>query len=424
MQNACYISFMSIQKRSIPLLILFLLAASLRAQQEGEEIVFGHLQADSVRDAWHAVLADDDEGRILCVWSERCASETRILSAMLQPMQRRGFRIDTVSVADSCEDVRPAAAFLGNERILVAWQQGCAGRQSIRGRLLDRAGRASGPIFAVNKGAYNAMMPAAGRNSRGEAIVAWQDYRNGLPDIYAQRFDAEGRPVGDNVQINDDASRAMQGPPRIAADNGAQFLLLWPDNRGDGAWKFYTASLGDGQPSTNLLVDSAQRKAMTTLAAALALPPDSALFAWKDYREGHSNIYLRRANLRTGEFAAALRLNDDTTDRWQRLVVLDSDGQESVAACWEDHRNTENNQKGDIYLQWLRRDGSTAGKNRKVNTRSDRIPRKMPKLAMLHDGSLLVLWHQGNDGSFDLHGQWYRSSGEEAGASFCITCRE
>jgi len=416
--------FMSIQKPGIPLLILFLLAASLQAQQEGKEATFGHLQADSVRDAWHAVLANDDEGRILCVWSERCASETRILSTILRPLQRTGFRTDTVSVEDSCEDVRPAAAFLGEGGILVAWQQGCGGRQSVRGRLLDRAGMASGSIFSINHGAYNAMMPAAGGSSSGEAIVAWQDYRNGLPDIYAQRFNAHGQPVGENIQINDDASRAMQGPPRVAADNGARFLLLWPDNRGDGAWKFYSSSLGDGAPTENLLVDSAQRKAMTTLAAALALPPDSALFAWKDYREGHSNIYLRQANVRTGEFGAALRLNDDTTDRWQRLVVLDSDGNDRVAACWEDHRNTENNQKGDIYLQWMRRDGRTVGKNRKVNTRSDRIPRKMPTLAMLHDGKLLVLWHQGNDGSFDLHGQWYLPEGEEAGASFCITCGE
>ncbi|MDT8325593.1 MAG: hypothetical protein RRA94_15875, partial [Bacteroidota bacterium] len=214
----------------------------------------------------------------------------------------------------------------------------------------------------------------------------------------------------------------LQGPPRVAADNGPRALVVWPDNRGDGLWKFYAALTDGTAPAVNLLVDSAQRKAMTTLAAALALPPDSALFAWKDYREGHSNIYLRSADLRAETLSTAQRLNDDSTDRWQRLVVLDGDGGERVVACWEDHRNTENNQKGDIYMQRLRRDGSRVGSNQKVNDRDDRIPRKMPKLAMLADGTLLVIWHQGNAGSFDLQGQWFAADGDRAGASFCITC--
>jgi hypothetical protein len=424
MQNACYISSMRFSRLRILVILWLISTGSLCAQDTGEEVVFGHLNVDSLRNAWHAVLADDGGERILCSWSERSATGTRILSTMLRPYQRAEFVLETVAGTDSCEDVRPAAAFLQDGAALVAWQQGCGGKNAVRGRLLDPAGHPAGPVFTINEGNYNAMMPAAGRMGGGAVLVAWQDYRNGALDCYVQRFDASGRPQGKNVLLNDDASRALQGPPRVAADNASVALVIWPDNRGDGLWKFYAARTDGTRPATNLLVDSAQRKAMTTLAAALALPPDSALLAWKDYREGHSNIYLRSADLRTGSFSPARRLNDDSTDRWQRLVVLDSDGGENIVACWEDYRNTENNQLADIYMQRLRRDGTAVGGNEKVNTRDDRIPRKMPKLAMLDNGQLLALWHQGDEGRYELHGQWYAPDGSRAGPSFCITCME
>lgn len=189
-------------------------------------------------------------------------------------------------------------------------------------------------------------------------------------------------------------------------------------------WKFYTAAFDGVTAGRNLLVDSAQRKAMTTLPSAVILPHDSALFAWKDYREGHSNIYFRHADLRAGSFSSAQRLNDDTGDRWQRLVVLDSDDAGNVVACWEDYRNTLHNQKGDIYLQPLARDGSFIGRNVRVNDDTVRISRKMPQIAMLRDGTYLVVWHQGHEGGFELRGQWFRYPAERIGRNFCITCSE
>jgi len=39
-------------------------------------------------------------------------------------------------------------------------------------------------------------------NNRGEAIVLWEDKRNGRYDLYAQVFDKDFNPVGENIQIN------------------------------------------------------------------------------------------------------------------------------------------------------------------------------------------------------------------------------
>jgi len=252
-------------------------------------------------------------------------------------------------------------------------------------------------------------------------IVVWQDYRSGNADIVTQRFDAEGRPVGKNVLVNDDGMAALQGQPRIAADNGDHVLLLWPDNRIDGAWKFYYHCFG-ADAARNVLIDSAQRKAMTTIINAVCLPGDSAFFAWKDYRTGTSNIYRRIADLRSGTFSPAELINDDDGNRWQRLPAVDGDGKGGVVVCWEDYRNTVTNQKGDTYLQPYGRDGTRIGGNVRVNDRDDRLARKKPSIVMDTDGWYLVIWHQGEEGVSHLVGQWMRYPAQREGANFCLTC--
>ncbi|MDT8324416.1 MAG: hypothetical protein RRA94_09910, partial [Bacteroidota bacterium] len=190
-------------------LVLFF-GGAVRAQEEGGEATFGHLRIDSMRNVWHAVLADDGRGRLLCTWSERSATGTRIRSTMLRPFQRGQFDFVTVIEGDSCETVRPAAAYFRDGTALVTWQQGCDGRQSIRGRILDTGGHPAGAVFTINEGGYNAMMPAAGSMEDGAVLVTWQDFRNGALDCFMQRFDSGGQPLGGNVMLNDDDARALQ----------------------------------------------------------------------------------------------------------------------------------------------------------------------------------------------------------------------
>ncbi len=409
-------------------LLLPLLGATLFAQsglpstRNDDAAAAGHVQRDSTRNTWHATLTGNGAGLWFSAWQVRTSGGAAIEGAFLSGGQRSG--LQTVRISDpqqGVEDARPATVFLDDSTVFVVWQRDSVGRNAIIGRVLRRDGTL-GTVFPVSDGSAPGMMPAAGRGSAGDIVVAWQDYRNGDVDIYAQRFDSRVAALGENVRINDDASHALQGAPHIAADNGKRILLMWPDNRTDGAWKFYCQAFGTA--AENVLIDSAQRKAMTTLISGVWLNEDSALFTWKDYREDHSNIYYRRADLRDASFAPAVRINDDTGDRWQRLAVTDGDGRGHTVVCWEDYRNTEINQRGDIYLQVFARDGSPSGRNIKVNDRDDRIARKMPAISMDGAGGYLVIWHQGEEGFYNIMGQWFRYPDHRDGANFCLTCGE
>lgn len=51
-----------------------------------------------------------------------------------------------------------------------------------------------------------------------------------------------------------------------------------------------------------------------------------------------------------------------------------------------------------------------------------RITRKRPAIVMDEDGWYLVIWHQGEEGAFNLAGQWFHYPAEREGANFCLTC--
>ncbi|MFA6232833.1 MAG: hypothetical protein WC824_01425, partial [Bacteroidota bacterium] len=260
-------------------IMMILLCGSAIAQDSTD--IIGHVRLDSSRNTWHATLACNDGGLWFCAWTERTQSGAAIRGAFLQRGQRQDLNlIDVSRPAPGSEDDSPAAAFLTDSTVLVVWQRSSGGRNVVTACALHRDGGMTATINVANDSAPG-MMPAAGRNAAGEVVVAWQDYRNGDVDIYAQRFDAMAHPVGPNVRINDDDTHALQGQPRVAADNSSSFLLLWPDNRDDGAWKFYYHRLGSLN-ARNVLIDSAQRKAMTTIISGVGISGDSALFAWKD----------------------------------------------------------------------------------------------------------------------------------------------
>jgi hypothetical protein len=372
--------------------------------------------------AWHASVDENGGGTYFVVWTERTNDASRIRGMSLATGQNSGFTHYTVSEAlPGDQDTRPAVAWLNRDKAVVAWERSGGGSRRLLYRVIDIGTGKLGTPMLLSDAPDDAMYPVL-RRLHGGVVAAWQDFRNRNLDIYCRRLNAAGLTDESAFRVNDDAAAALQGRPFASVSNRDRVLLLWADNRVDGLWKFYIQQYGNTLIGDNVLLDSAQRKAMTSQVAAAWMSADTAVFVWKDYREGHSNIYRRIGDMRSMVFSKAQRVNDDSGASWQRLPELASVGAGRLVACWEDYRNTENNQLGDVYMQVFARDGSMPGNNVRVNDRDDRINRNTPLIAASEDGSYLVLWHQGEDGRFHLFGQWFRYPVERLGPNFCLTC--
>jgi hypothetical protein len=108
------------------------------------------------------------------------------------------------------------------DRYGVAWQDRRDGDYEVYFSLLDENGAkveggdkrlSNAPGFSINVTlAWNG----------AEFTAVWQDERNGLFDLFAQRLDVGGNPIGENVQLTDSSSTGQgnEAPSVAAGTNG------------------------------------------------------------------------------------------------------------------------------------------------------------------------------------------------------------
>ena len=73
--------------------------------------------------------------------------------------------------------------------------------------------------------------PTLSVNAKGVAAAAWEDFRNGDPDIYLAKSGDGGKTFGANRQVNDDPGHAEQYHPSLALDRVGTAYLIWTDSR-------------------------------------------------------------------------------------------------------------------------------------------------------------------------------------------------
>jgi hypothetical protein len=108
------------------------------------------------------------------------------------------------------------------------------GQPAVYCRRFDRNLRPQGGSFPVSEtsGRSGATFFWVAANRSGKIVAAWQDTRNGDPDIYAQVYDSLGRPEGGNFRVNDDAAGRNQTWPGVAVNDSGAFVVVWSDDRG------------------------------------------------------------------------------------------------------------------------------------------------------------------------------------------------
>jgi len=123
---------------------------------------------------------------------------------------------------------------------VVAWDGDpkLASLDDIHARIFEPNGTAIGEQFAVNTTIEGPQQnPQATINDRGQFIIVWDtkiDPDINERDIFAQRYDSSGRPLGDEFQVNtymaDDQKR-----PTVAMGQNHNFVMAWQSYGQDGS---------------------------------------------------------------------------------------------------------------------------------------------------------------------------------------------
>ena len=180
----------------------------------------------------------------------------RLLAAAPAPLGDE-FLLTTATQGDQTS----AAVALGGDYYVAAWQGPDGGGRDIYARRFGRSGGPVGDEFPVNGStSLDQFRPAVAASPAG-FVVAWEsDGQDGdLNGIYARLFDAAGNPRGDEFQVNS-RGEGRQVVPAVAMAADGRFVVAWTQVDFVGLWdtvaRAYDANGRPLGPEVNVLTDT------------------------------------------------------------------------------------------------------------------------------------------------------------------------
>jgi hypothetical protein len=225
---------------------------SANAPEEGKKAICGQLYDDSgarfgaefVINAEssicrYPVVAADANGNFAVVWM-RDKSRNSIMARLYNAdgsARTDSFEVSTVGFGSV---TRPSIAMDAAGHFVVAWDgdPNLASLDDIHARLYEPNGTPLGGQFVVNTSLTGAQQyPQVATNDRQEFVIVWDskvDPNVNERDIFGQRFDSLGGPIGGEFQVNtyvlDD-----QRYPAVAIREDGRFVAVWQSDNQDGS---------------------------------------------------------------------------------------------------------------------------------------------------------------------------------------------
>ena len=159
-----------------------------------------------------------------------------------------------------------------------------------------------GPNFRVNSSTPGRQgTPSAVWDGRDAFLAAWEDSRNGAPDVYAISILPNGTRRGFDTQLNDDAARNDQWAPRLGHGAG-EYVLTWIDRRNSSNDLFSQwVTANGGREGTNTLLYSETTTTRAVASNTAVSQSGVALVAAQVTRDSDAGeirgfLYLTRGN--------------------------------------------------------------------------------------------------------------------------------
>jgi hypothetical protein len=377
-------------------------------------IIDDFLVNDDRWDQYSPALAKDPSGNFVITWqdyrngwpSDIYAQRYDFSGTPLGP----NFKVNDAGIFNQAY---PAIAMDGSGNFVITWQGGPGAYPDIYAQRYDSTGTPLGSNFKVNDGSATTyyLYPAIAMNDSGNFVITWVDYRNAelpgwYPDIYAQRYDSSGTPLGSNFKVNDDTGAVEQFSPAIAMDGSANFVITWTDERSGNRDVFAQRYNSSGAPlGSNSKVNDDTGTAFQ-LSPAIAMDAlGNFIITWEDYRnDSRSDIYAQRYNSSGNPLGSNFKVNDDAGDNYQMDPAIAMDVSGDFVIAWQDDRISA----WDIYAQRYNSSGTPQGSNFKVNDDVGYTSQSYSAIAMDGSGNFVITWEDQRNGNSDIYAQRYK----------------
>lgn len=368
-------------------------------------------------------VAVDDSGNFVIAWQDY-RNHSVYRDIYTQRYNSSGISMETnFMVNDDAGDTdqeQPAVATNDLDQFVITWHDYRNDNSDIYAQRYDSSGNTLGGNFKINDdaGAANQLFADVGMDFSGNFVIVWQDYRNDDWDVYAQRFNSSGDPLGVNFKVNDDAGTTKQESPAIAAESSGDFIIAWEDYRNGDCDIYAERYDASGTPlGSNFKVNDDAGAFEQCSPAISSDGSGNFVITWQDYRDGNYDIYAQRYDPLGIALGSNFKVNDDAGISDQGRPAVASHACGSFMITWQDYRN----ENFDIYAQRYDASGAPLGSNFKVNDDAGTADQKYAAVASEVSGNLVITWQDYRNENWDVYQQRYDSFGNALGLNFSIS---
>ncbi len=369
-----------------------------------------------------AAVAHDHLGRTVFAWQSDHYSAPEVHDILMrrydinhQPVSDEEVLNDDV---DACNQTYPGVAVDGSGASIVVWEDMRNGNEDIFMRRFDAQCNPIGPELLVNDDGtdvHNRNAQVA-MNDAGTAVVGWVDGRVTFSDIFIQRYNASGTPLGTNTHVNESAEGSQYGVELAVAPDDS-FIVLWMDSIIDSYDVFIQRYDDNGMPLGNNVRVNTDPPYRTQTSGDLGMDAAGNFVVIWSQNDGVGfgyNIYGQLFDVAGNRIGTNYILNDGSgglVTRRESTVAMAPDG--SFTVTWTDYRHDE----PAIYARRFDAAGSPLSADFQVNDDGNSFNHEDPSIAADSMGNITIVWTDYRQGYPTLFSQQYDASGMPIGAN-------
>ena len=173
-------------------------------------------------------VAMDSSGNFVVVWEDSAGAGYDVTAQRYDSSGTA--QGSAINVATDASNERYPAVAMDSGDFVVCWHDDAGTGNDTKAQLYDSNGTAQGSTITVASGAGDQDDVAAGMDSSGDFVVAWEDSAAGNNDVKAQRYNSSGTAQSSAITVA--SGTGAQENPAVAMDSYGSFIIAWEDDAG------------------------------------------------------------------------------------------------------------------------------------------------------------------------------------------------
>lgn len=388
-------------------LLSYLLLISLLSTASAKEF---QVNTRTNRNQANAAIATDEQGNFVVVWSSYYSYgdksneiRGRRFAADGSPIDANEFEINTTEAGNQKE---PDVAMDVEGNFMVAWQGPGQDQNDIFAQRFEPNGQPIGSEFRVNTTTDNNQLnPSVAMNNDGDFIIVWESMDQPEPNrpICCQSYGQDGLPVGPELVISDQPSICRY--PDVALDSTGEAIVVWTGKNSLYSVRVRHFAADGNAPSFGSTPVNDGLKFTSLTRPSIAVDAEgNYVIAWDGHSQGddYDNVYLKRYHWTHAPLHEQYLVNTQQAGDQTNPVVAMSD--DSFVVVWESDAESESNRRN-IFGQRFINQGEDKGypiplgDEFQVNTYVV-DDQKFSAVVMRGNGEFVAVWQsRGQDGS-------------------------